>query len=86
MMDEREFRERVELIAYGIAEAIKGDNPDLDTSFEVYVFTVAAESLLGYVYMGEAGEWAFVEDDRGGVEDAPWALEDAKSRSPYARW
>lgn len=93
MMDEQIFRNLLEERAQTIADDIAGDNPDVDVSYECYVFTIDAGKglgqgwqLLGYIYMGECGEWAFVEDGHGDIEDAMGMVEIAKRLSPYAGW
>lgn len=92
VLTEEQMREAVERAADGIARDINGDFGDeLDTSFEVYVVEVEGahgKALAGFVYMGDLGEWVFMDDGHGGVtmESDSALLAAVKKQTPYAGW
>jgi hypothetical protein len=81
-------------VAETIAKDIKGDYPHINTESECYVYEIDGR-LVGYIYMGDAGEWAFIDkfdqfdtcDEEGTqLHEAHEYLERAKALSPYKSW
>ena len=82
MMTEDQFREALHEIALATVSDIEGDNPDVGASYECYAFAIP-EGWLGWIYMGELGDWAYVEEN-GKLEMAVERLRRfALSKSPY---
>lgn len=52
------MHELVDQRAQSIARDVSGDNPKIDTSYDVYVEELAGE-IYGLIDMGDAGRWAF---------------------------
>lgn len=90
-MTEERFRELLEAKGEAIANDISNDRQHdveagllepLDVGFECYVRELDGE-LVGYVYMGDCGEWAFRADgDR--LEDDFTILARVKKLTPYS--
>jgi hypothetical protein len=93
-MTEDEFRKDLIHVAEGIARDIKDSYPDLDNNFEHYVYEIDGR-LVGYIYMGECGEWAFIDkfdqfdtcdEPDTQLHEAPELLQTVKALSPYKSW
>jgi hypothetical protein len=93
-MTESEFRQDLEHTAELYAKDIIGDYPDIDANYECYVYEIDGR-LVGYIYMGDAGEWAFIDkfdqfdtcDEEGTqLHDASEYLDRVKALSPYKSW
>jgi hypothetical protein len=98
ILSELEFYEQLKTVGQTYATDIKNDNPELDVGHECYVRDIDGK-LVGYIYMGEVGEWAFIDkeavegpaafdtcDEDVQLWDAPEYLERVKALSPYKGW
>jgi len=97
VVTEEQFRESLNIHAEAIANDIKGDFPHMDTSWEAYVYVID-NKFVGYIYMGECGEWSLVVKDGFdtcddsppeapvALWDEPVFLERARAMSPYKNW
>jgi hypothetical protein len=92
-MTEDEFRKDLNGVAEMYAKDIGGDFPAIDTSFECYVYEIDGR-LVGYIYMGDCGEWAFIDkfdqfdtcdEPDTQLHEAPELLQRVKALSPYSR-
>jgi hypothetical protein len=90
-----EFNKDLIGVAETYANDIANDNPTagLDTSYECYVYEIDGR-LVGYIYMGECGEWAFIDkfdqfdtcdEPDTQLHEAPELLQRVKALSPYSR-
>jgi hypothetical protein len=93
-MTEDQFRRDLIGVAETYSKDIGGDYPDIDNAYEHYVYQIDGR-LVGYIYMGEAGEWAFIDKfdqfdtcDEPGTQlhEAPELLAKVKALSPYKSW
>jgi len=86
-MDEQTFHDELYRRGDAIAEDVSGmalEDQELDTSFECYVRELDGE-LVGFVYMGDCGEWAFVEEN-GVLVMEHSLVERVKQLTPYKGW
>lgn len=92
-MTEEQFRADLNGVAERTAKDIGGDYPHIDTGFECYVYKIDGR-FVGYIYMGEAGEWALIDkfdqfdtcdEPDTQLHDAPEYLQRVKALSPYKR-
>ena len=92
-MTEDEFQRDLIHVAERTAQDIKGDYPDIDVNYEYYIYRIDGR-LVGYVYMGDAGEFAYIDkwdqfdtcdEPDTQLHDAAQYLERARELSPYKR-